>query len=75
MLSKLHPALYEDAVLDMYERALREVPLFENVDRSFFRILGKELREKYFKKDHVITQANNIMENIYIIYRGRVLNH
>lgn len=46
----LNNALAEDTVLALYERTLREVPLFENVERSFIRVIAKHLSEEYYMK-------------------------
>lgn len=65
--------MLEDAVLYMYEETLREVPLFEHVERSFFRVIGKELRERYFTRGQTVIRANDIIVNVFIIYRGKVI--
>lgn len=73
ILANLHTALHEDAVLHMYEKTLREVPLFENADKSFFRIFGKNVREKYYRRGHVIVKAYDVVRFVFIIYRGKVV--
>lgn len=50
----LNTALSEDTVLTLYERTLREVPLFENVDKSFMRVIAKHLSEEYYLKGTVL---------------------
>ncbi|XP_072950048.1 uncharacterized protein [Epargyreus clarus] len=72
ILGKLHANLNEDAVLYMYEKTLREIPLFEDVEYSFFRAFAKKLREQYFQKGYVVTRSNEVISNMYIIYRGKV---
>ncbi|KAG7309661.1 hypothetical protein JYU34_004149 [Plutella xylostella] len=72
ILGKLHANLNEDAVLYMYERTLQEIPLFEGVETSFFRAFAKELKELYFQKGYVVMRSNEVIETMYIIYRGKV---
>ncbi|XP_045496927.1 uncharacterized protein LOC123695204 [Colias croceus] len=72
ILGKLHANLNEDAVLYMYEKTLREIPLFEDVEYSFFRAFAKKLKERYFQKGYMIIRSNEVIRNMYIIYRGKV---
>lgn len=72
ILGKLHANLNEDAVLHMYEKTLREIPLFEDVEYSFFRAFAKKLRERYFQKGYVVMKANEVISTMHIIYRGKV---
>ncbi|KAI8420830.1 hypothetical protein MSG28_008031 [Choristoneura fumiferana] len=72
ILGKLHANLNEDAVLYMYERTLKEIPLFEDVEYSFFRAFAKKLNELYFQKGYMVIRANEVVSNMYIIYRGKV---
>ncbi|CAH3984678.1 unnamed protein product [Pieris brassicae] len=72
ILGKLHANLNEDAVLFMYEKTLREIPLFEDVEYSFFRAFAKKLKEGYFQKGYMIMRSNEVIKNMYIIYRGKV---
>lgn len=71
-MGKLHANLNEDAVLYMYEKTLKEIPLFENVEYSFFRAFAKKLKEQYFQKGYLVMRSNEVMNNMYIIYRGKV---
>ncbi|XP_049869364.1 uncharacterized protein LOC126369114 [Pectinophora gossypiella] len=68
----LHSALMEDTLVFMYERALREVPLFCNVERSFIRVVTQHLNEMYFLKGDTVVQCRDLQQNIYIIYKGKV---
>ncbi|XP_050349519.1 uncharacterized protein LOC126772954 [Nymphalis io] len=72
ILGKLHANLNEDAVLYMYEKTLREIPLFEDVEYSFFRAFAKKLKERYFQKGYMVMKSNEIISDMYIIYRGKV---
>ncbi|XP_050665501.1 potassium voltage-gated channel protein eag-like [Leptidea sinapis] len=72
ILGKLHANLNEDAVLYMYEKTLREIPLFEDVEYSFFRAFAKKLKEQYFQKGYMIMRSNEVIQNMFIIYRGKV---
>ncbi|XP_045767715.1 uncharacterized protein LOC123869033 isoform X1 [Maniola jurtina] len=72
ILGKLHANLNEDAVLYMYENTLREIPLFEDVEYSFFRAFAKKLKERYFQKGYMVMRSNEVTSNMYIIYRGKV---
>ncbi|XP_068626724.1 uncharacterized protein [Battus philenor] len=72
ILGKLHSNLNEDAVLYMYEKTLREIPLFENVEYSFFRAFAKQLNEQYFQKGYMVIRSNEVISSMYIIYRGKV---
>ncbi|KAF9821790.1 hypothetical protein SFRURICE_001901, partial [Spodoptera frugiperda] len=72
ILGKLHANLNEDAVLYMYEKTLREIPLFENVEYSFFRAFAKKLKESYFQKGYMVMRSNEVIDTMYIIYRGKV---
>ncbi|XP_075973154.1 uncharacterized protein LOC142974603 [Anticarsia gemmatalis] len=69
---RLNSALMEDTLVFMYERALREVPLFGNVDRSFIRVITQHLHEMYFLRSDTVIQCRDIQSYIYIIYRGKV---
>ncbi|CAH4029382.1 unnamed protein product [Pieris brassicae] len=62
----------EDTLVFMYERALREVPLFGKVERSFIRVITQHLHEMYFLKGDTVVQCKDIQTNIYIIYKGKV---
>ncbi|XP_047513975.1 uncharacterized protein LOC125055559 [Pieris napi] len=68
----LNSALMEDTLVFMYERALREVPLFGKVERSFIRVITQHLHEMYFLKGDTVVQCKDIQTNIYIIYKGKV---
>lgn len=59
-------------MLFLYENTLRHVPVFENFDYSFFRVIGKEVREEYFLEGETIVGINDIVEDIYIIHNGSV---
>lgn len=72
ILGKLHANLNEDAVLYMYENTLREIPLFENVEYSFFRAFAKNLKEKYYQKGYMVIRSNEVISAMYIIFRGKV---
>ncbi|XP_046959701.1 uncharacterized protein LOC124529826 [Vanessa cardui] len=68
----LNSALMEDTLVFMYERALREVPLFGKVERSFIRVITQHLHEMYFLKGDTVVQCKDMQTKIYIIYRGKV---
>ncbi|XP_068632021.1 uncharacterized protein [Battus philenor] len=68
----LNSALMEDTLVFMYERALREVPLFGRVERSFIRVITQHLHEMYFLKGDTVIQCKDVQNDIYIIYRGKV---
>ncbi|XP_059045360.1 uncharacterized protein LOC131841129 [Achroia grisella] len=68
----LNSALMEDTLVFMYERALREVPLFGKVERSFIRVITQHLHEMYFLKGETVIQVLDVQPYIYIIYRGKV---
>ncbi|XP_044752804.1 uncharacterized protein LOC123312439 isoform X3 [Coccinella septempunctata] len=72
ILSILHPALHEDCVLQLYENTLKEIPLFEGVDRTFFRIVGKSLRERYYIRGSYIFREDDVIDTIYIVHRGKL---
>ncbi|KOB77802.1 putative tetrameric potassium-selective cyclic nucleotide gated channel [Operophtera brumata] len=74
ILGKLHANLNEDAVLYMYENTLREIPLFENVENSFFRAFAKNLREEYFQKGYMVMRSNEVISTMFIIFRGKVVS-
>ncbi|KAJ8730193.1 hypothetical protein PYW07_017231 [Mythimna separata] len=69
---RLNSALMEDTLVFMYERALREVPLFGKVERSFIRVITQHLHEMYLLKGDTVIQCRDIQPYIYIIYRGKV---
>ncbi|KAG6445856.1 hypothetical protein O3G_MSEX004127 [Manduca sexta] len=69
---RLNSALMEDTLVFMYERALREVPLFGKVERSFIRVVTQHLNEMYFLKGDTVIQCKDVQPYIYIIYRGKV---
>lgn len=56
----------------MYEKTLREIPLFEDVEYSFFRAFAKKLKEQYFQKGYMVIRSNEVISQMYIIYRGKV---
>ncbi|XP_013143805.1 PREDICTED: uncharacterized protein LOC106107482 isoform X2 [Papilio polytes] len=68
----LNSALMEDTLVFMYERALREVPLFGRVERSFIRVITQHLHEMYFLKGDTVIQCKDVQNDIFIIYRGKV---
>nr|XP_034830292.1 uncharacterized protein LOC117987394 [Maniola hyperantus] len=68
----LNSALMEDTLVFMYERALREVPLFGKVERSFIRVITQHLHEMYFLKGDTVVLCKDLQTYIYIIYRGKV---
>ncbi|XP_073944711.1 uncharacterized protein isoform X2 [Choristoneura fumiferana] len=69
---RLNSALMEDTLVFMYERTLREVPLFGKVERSFIRVITQHLTEMYFLKHETVIQYKDVQPYIYIIYRGKV---
>ncbi|XP_063618999.1 uncharacterized protein LOC134791774 [Cydia splendana] len=69
---RLNSALMEDTLVFMYERTLREVPLFSKVERSFIRVITQHLNEMYFLKAETVIQCKDVQPYIYIIYRGKV---
>ncbi|CAH2980383.1 unnamed protein product [Chilo suppressalis] len=68
----LNTALMEDTLVFMYEKALREVPIFGRVERSFIRVFTQHVREMYFLKGDIVIQCHDVQPYIYIIYRGKV---
>ncbi|KAI4458645.1 cyclic nucleotide-gated cation channel subunit a [Holotrichia oblita] len=72
LLSQMNSTLHEDVVLYLYEATLRHVPMFENADHSFFRVIAKELREEYFIEGDTVVRNNDIVQDIYIIHKGSV---
>lgn len=54
----LNASLMEDTVSFLYEKTLREVPLFENVEKSFIRVLTRYLVEEYFLKGNIDSLKN-----------------
>ncbi|XP_045470321.1 uncharacterized protein LOC123677688 isoform X2 [Harmonia axyridis] len=72
ILSILHPALHEDCMLHLYENTLKEIPLFEGVDRTFFRIIGKSLRERYYIRGSYIFREDDVIDTIFIVHRGKL---
>lgn len=71
-LKKFHIALREDAVLYLYEHTLQQVPVFFDMSRSFYRLLGLNISEKYFLRDYTIIRINDIINIVYIIHKGEV---
>lgn len=59
----------------MYEKTLREIPLFEDVEYSFFRAFAKKLKEQYFQKGYMVIRSNEVISSMYIIYRGKVKHY
>ncbi|XP_071050817.1 uncharacterized protein [Onthophagus taurus] len=72
LVSPLNSSLREDTMLCLYESTLRHVPLFENLDHAFFRVFGKELKEKYFMEGDIVLGSNDIVQDIHIIHKGAV---
>ncbi|XP_048482639.1 uncharacterized protein LOC105394666 [Plutella xylostella] len=69
---QLNSALMEDTLVSIYERTLREVPLFAAADRSFIRVVTQHLQEMYFLKGETVLQCKDVQGYVYIIYRGKV---
>ncbi|XP_037872949.2 uncharacterized protein LOC101746849 [Bombyx mori] len=69
---RLNSSLMEDTLVFMYEGALREVPLFGKVERSFIRLITQHVHEMYFLKGDTVIQCKDIQSYIFIIYRGKV---
>ncbi|KAI4458631.1 cyclic nucleotide-gated cation channel subunit a [Holotrichia oblita] len=72
LLTQMNSTLHEDVVLYLYEATLRHVPMFENADHSFLRVIAKELREEYFIEGDTVVRNNDIVQDIYIIHKGSV---
>lgn len=72
ILMKCHPALREDCVLSLYEKTLTLVPIFAELNKSFYRLLGSHLEEAYFLRDSPIIKLNDICSTMYIIHKGEV---
>lgn len=72
ILEKCHMALRQDAVLSLYEQTFLEVPVFEDLGKSFFRLYGIQLHEAYLLRDELVIRLNDIIDVIYIIHKGEV---
>lgn len=72
ILRYVHTALMEDIFVTMYESTLRKITIFADLNKSFFRVIGKYLHELYFLKGETIMRHNDIQNYIYIIYHGQV---
>lgn len=67
-----HAHLHEDLTYELYADTFRHAEFFSDADKSFYRLLGVEVREMFFKKDAEIVRCNDVQGLIYIVYRGRV---
>lgn len=56
----------------LYEDTLLKVPIFEDMGKSFYRLLGLHLEEMYFLNESTIIKLNDIISTIYIIHKGEV---
>lgn len=72
VLKQCHPALQEDCVLCLYEQTLAQVPMFADLNKSFYRLIGTHLEEAYFLRDSTIIKLNDIINFMYIIHKGEV---
>lgn len=71
-LSGFHAHLHEDLGFDLYASTFKRTEFFCEADNSFFRLMGVQVREMYFKKDAEIIRCNDVQGLIYIVYKGRV---
>lgn len=72
ILRKYHLALRQDAVLYLYEQTFLLVPIFSDMNSSFFRILGLHVDEAYYLRASTIIRLNDIIDTIFIIHKGSV---
>lgn len=73
ILKKCHQALQQDSILSLYEQTMLKVPIFTDLNRSFFRKLGTHLEEKYFLKDTPVIKLNDIISTVYIVHKGEAV--
>lgn len=73
ILEKCQMALRQDAVLSLYEQTLLQVPVFEDLGKSFFRLFGIQLHEAYVLRDELVIRLNDITDTIYIIHKGEAI--
>lgn len=73
LLKNCHRALEHDTVLSLYEATLTEVPVFNDLNRPFFRSLGMFLEEAYYLRDVPIIKINDIVSHLYIVHKGEAV--
>lgn len=73
ILKKCHRALRQDCALSLYEQTLMEVPIFDDLGRTFFRQFGVHLEESYYLKDDPIVKLNDVISTLYIIHKGEAI--
>ncbi|EEB15354.1 voltage and ligand gated potassium channel, putative [Pediculus humanus corporis] len=71
-LTYLNAALRESIVADMYEEVLRKIPGFRNMEKSVIKVMGKYMKELYFLQGENIVNLDDVQEDIYLLYRGKV---
>lgn len=71
-LKGFHAHLHEELGYELYSRTLERTEFFSEADNSFFRLMGVQVREIYFKKDAEIIRCNDVQGMIYIVSRGSV---
>lgn len=69
---KLHKTLRADVIYNVYGHVLEISSVFNDSNREFYRELLLECKHEAFPKDFVICSVNDIMSQIYILYKGSV---
>lgn len=70
ILQRCHTALMEDCALALYMQSIQDLPIFADLNMSFFRILCTNLTDTYFLKDSYIIKLNDIIDVIFFINKG-----
>lgn len=71
-LNGFHAQLHEDLAFNFYSSTFKKTEFFRDADNSFFRLMGVQVREMYFKKDAEILRCNDVQGMVYIVCRGKV---
>jgi len=59
-------------MLDIIHKALRQLPIFENLDLEAHRDIIQKIELMYYPAGYIIFQAGDEAENMYIVKSGEV---
>lgn len=73
ILNELPTNLKYQIANSIYEKAALELPVFKNRNKNFIANIIPLLKLKFFKKDEIIYNYDDVPENVYFILEGTVV--
>ena len=65
-------ALQGDIALSLYKNLIDKVPLFNNTEIGFSKLLSLSIHPEYFPKGEYVVKKGDLGSSMYFIYRGTV---